>query len=106
MSEGDQVTNTILLAVLSNVQISAYTNTFLMVWKQLSQLSQVLSVISLCKCYFIKWGISQVRVGSQYKTLGCLLKLQVLLQKHIAKNTQQRCAMGGMVTKRENTIML
>lgn len=86
--------------------MSAYTGTFLIVWKQPSQLSQVLSVISLCKPYFIKWGISQLRVGRQYKTLGCLLKLQVLLQKHVAKNIQHRCAMGGMVTEGQSTIML
>ena len=106
MSKGDRVTNTILLIVLSNVQITAYTNTFLIVWKLLSQLSQVLSAISLCKCYFIKWGINQLWVGSQYKTLGRLLKLRALLQKHIAKNIQRCCAMGGMITKRESTIML
>lgn len=45
-------------------------------------------------------------VGSLYETLGHLLNLHVLLQKHFAKNTQQCCAMDGMETERESIIML
>lgn len=44
-------------------------------------------------------------MGSQCKALGLLLKLQALLQKHIAKNIQPCWAMGGTVTQEENTIM-
>lgn len=57
------------------------------------------------KCTFIKWGISHLCVGSQCKALGFLLKLQALLQKHIAENIQQCWAMGGTVTEEENTSM-
>lgn len=44
-------------------------------------------------------------MGSHCKALGLLLKLQALLEKHIAENIQQCWAMGGTVTEEENTIM-